>query len=120
MGKVYKDPFIEVNRDKTTVMMSIFQMDYIGELTIQTRSKIQVCCDQRTFLSQIDQADKVSEVGYTFEAVGRYIDDSSERLIVEEYRVSTDLVQSTDSNNRATAFSGAFKDTNQPINASTM
>ena len=24
MGKVYKDPFIEVNRDKTTVMMSIF------------------------------------------------------------------------------------------------
>ena len=51
MGKVYKDPFIEVNRDKTTVMMSIFQMDYIGELTIQTRSKIQVCCDQRTFLS---------------------------------------------------------------------
>ena len=39
-GKIYEDPFVEVNRDKTTVMMSIFQEDFIGDLDLKTRSTI--------------------------------------------------------------------------------
>ena len=45
-GKVYKDLFIELNRDKTYAIISIFQNNFIGGLGIEHRALIRVTDDQ--------------------------------------------------------------------------
>ena len=54
-GKVYKDEFIELNRDRTEVIVSIFQKDLIGDLDHTERQRIQVTGDQEWLVSQIDE-----------------------------------------------------------------
>ena len=57
-GKVYKDEFIELNRDKCQVVVSIFQIDLVSDLDYIERQQIQVTGDQEWLISQIDSTIK--------------------------------------------------------------
>ena len=54
LGKIYEDLYIELNRDKTQAIISIFQVDFLKEFDLDERRMILVNCDQETLINQIE------------------------------------------------------------------